>query len=222
MLDSQKLSFENFLMGLKHGVYIFTKDGCQACEDYKREIAWENSCFLYIVETTTEEERNILAKLVGRNGFPVTVGYWENEIKFVDTGIKYEKDWVQIHKFLERFPTKPLTIQETQTIIEKQKNRCLLTYYAIPEKITGSDRQAIIDRGYTYNEFPIDIDSVCPSVPNNERERMLEGCYHFAKLVLWKGGPYSNFTNDIILDYTIHNQEITFIERDLDDSDNSN
>ena len=44
---------------------------------------------------------------------------------------------------------------------------------------------------------------------------MLEGSYHFAKLVLWKGGAYSNFTNDIILGYTINNQEISFIERDL-------
>lgn len=215
MFDSQKLAFENFVLGYKNGVYIFTKDGCHACEDYKREIEWINNCYLYFVEVTTDEERAILSKILDRTAFPITVGYLDNQIKFIRQGILFEKDWAEVHKFLETFPENPLTPDEIQKRIEKQKNRCLLTYYAIPQEIQGLERQAILEKGIGYNEFPIDIDSVCPGLPAKDRERMLEGCYHFAKLVLWKGGTYSNFTNDIILGYTINNQEITFIERDL-------
>ncbi|MBO7691868.1 MAG: hypothetical protein J6T10_04440 [Methanobrevibacter sp.] len=215
MFDSQKLAFENFVLGYKHGVYVFTKDGCRACEDYKKEIEWINNSYLYFVEVLLEEQREVLSKIIDRTAFPITVGYLDNQIKFIRQGILFEKDWAEVHKFLETFPPSPLTPEEIKNRIEKQKNRCLLTYYAIPQEIKGLDRQAILNKGIEHNEFPIDIDSVCPDLPAKDRERMLEGCYHFAKLVLWKGGAYSNFTNDIILGYTINNQEISFIERDL-------
>ena len=55
MFDSQKLAFENFVLGYKHGVYVFTKDGCRACEDYKKEIEWINNSYLYFVEVLLEE-----------------------------------------------------------------------------------------------------------------------------------------------------------------------
>lgn len=225
MFDSQKLAFENFLLGYKHGVYVFTKDGCHACEDYKNEIKWINNCFLYFVEVVKDEERAILTKLIDRKAFPLTVGYIDNEIKFIEQGVIYEKGWVKIHQFLEKFPKNPLPPDEIQRRIEKQKNRCLLTYYAIPQNIQGVERTRILNKGIEYNEFPIDIDAVCPDLPSAERERMLEGCYHFAKMVLWKGGTYSNFTNDIILGYTINNQDIKFIQRDIEvnnDTNNSN
>ena len=44
---------------------------------------------------------------------------------------------------------------------------------------------------------------------------MLEGQYHYAKLVVWSGGACLNFTNEIILGYTISNQEVKFIQREI-------
>lgn len=215
MFDSQKISFEKFLLGYKHGVYVFTSDTCQACQDYKREIEWINNCYLYFVEVTSDEEKAILAKIIDRKGFPQTVGYIDNEIKYIRGGIVYDKDWKEIQKFLDSFGSNPLPPDEIQRRIEKQKNRCLLTLYAIPENIKGEERNKILNSAHLYNEMPIDIDNFCPDVEDKERERMLEGQYHYAKLVVWSGGACSNFTNDIILGYTISNQEVKFIQREI-------
>ena len=215
MFDSQKLSLESFLMGYKHGCYVFTTDTCRACQDYKREIEWINNCYLYFVEVTTEEEKAILAKVINKKAFPQTVGYVDNEIKFVEGGVIYDKGWIEIQKFLDKFGTVPLPKDEIQRRIERQKNRCLLTLYAIPENIQGEERKKIVNSAYKFNEMPIDIDAFCPEVETKERERMLEGQYHYAKLVIWSGGTCSNFTNDIVLGYTINNQEVKFIERDI-------
>lgn len=130
-------------------------------------------------------------------------------------GIIFEKDWIEVQKFLDKFPPNPLPQDEIQRRIEKQKNRCILTYYIIPQEIQGTDRQAILNKAIEFNELPIDVDSLCPDLPSKERERMLEGSYHFAKMVLWGKGPYSNFASDIIMGYSIANQDITFIEREV-------
>ena len=136
MFDSQKLSFENFVMGYKHGVYIFTSDSCRVCQDYKRDIEWINNCFLYFVEVNTEEEKSILAKIIDRTALPATVAYLDNEIKFIRMGEVFEADWIEFDQFLKQFPDKPLPKDEIQRRIDKQKNRCLLTYYIFPQDIS--------------------------------------------------------------------------------------
>lgn len=156
-----------------------------------------------------------MAKVINKKAFPQTVGYVDNEIKFVEGGVIYDKGWIEIQKFLDKFGTNPLPKDEIQRRIERQKNRCLLTLYAIPENIQGEERKKIVNSAHKFNEMPIDIDAFCPEVEPKERERMLEGQYHYAKLVIWSGGTCSNFTNDIVLGYTINNQEVKFIERDI-------
>lgn len=220
MFDSQKLSFENFVMGYKHGVYIFTSDSCRVCQDYKRDIEWINNCFLYFVEVNTEEEKSILAKIIDRTALPATVAYLDNEIKFIRMGEVFEADWIEFDQFLKQFPDKPLPKDEIQRRIEKQKNRCLLTYYIFPKDISEEKRTELINKAHEYNELPIDIDRLCVGVDKKERERMLEGSYHFAKLILWKDpqasvANYSPFANDILIGYTNVNQEIKFIQRDI-------
>ena len=221
MFDSQKLSFENFVMGYKHGVYIFTSDSCRVCQDYKRDIEWINNCFLYFVEVNTEEEKSILAKIIDRTALPATVAYLDNEIKFIRMGEVFEADWIEFDQFLKQFPDKPLPKDEIQRRIEKQKNRCLLTYYIFPQDISEEKRTELINKAHEYNELPIDIDRSCVGVDKKERERMLEGSYHFAKMILWKDpqasvANYSPFANDILIGYTNVNQEIKFIQRDIE------
>jgi hypothetical protein len=221
MFDSQKLSFENFVMGYKHGVYIFTSDSCRVCQDYKRDIEWINNCFLYFVDVNTEEEKSILAKIIDRTALPATVAYLDNEIKFIRMGEVFEADWIEFDQFLKQFPDKPLPRDEIQRRIDKQKNRCLLTYYIFPQDISEEKRTELMNKSHEYNELPIDIDRLCIGVDNKERERMLEGSYHFAKLVLWKDpnaniSNYSSFANDILIGYTNANQEIKFLQRNME------
>ena len=221
MFDSQKLSFENFVMGYKHGVYIFTSDSCRVCQDYKRDIEWINNCFLYFVDVNTEEEKSILAKIIDRTALPATVAYLDNEIKFIRMGEVFEADWIEFDQFLKQFPDKPLPREEIQRRIDKQKNRCLLTYYIFPQDISEEKRTELMNKSHEYNELPIDIDRLCIGVDKKERERMLEGSYHFAKLILWKDpnanvANYSPFANDILIGYTNVNQEIKFIQRDIE------
>lgn len=221
MFDSQKISFENFVLGYKHGVYLFTSDSCRVCQDYKHDIEWINNCYLYFVEVNTEEEKSILAKIIDRTALPATVAYLDNEIKFIQMGHVFEADWVKFNYFLKQFPDKPLPMDEIQRRIEKQKNRCILTYYIFPQDISADKRTKIINKAHEYNELPIDVDSFCVDVEKKERERMLEGSYHFAKLVLWKDpnstvSNYSPFANDILIGYTNANQEIKFIQRNLE------
>ena len=144
----------------------------------------------------------------------------DNEIKFIRMGHVFEADWIQFHEFLKQFGDKPLPQDEIRRRIERQKNRCLLTYYIFPQDISEDKRNELMNKANTYNELPIDVDRFCVGIDRKERERMLEGSYHFAKLVLWKDtnakvSNYSPFANDIILGYTNVNQEIKFIQRDV-------
>ena len=175
---------------------------------------------MYFVEVNTEEEKSILAKIIDRTALPATVAYLDNEIKFIRMGEVFEADWIEFDQFLKQFPDKPLPKDEIQRRIEKQKNRCLLTYYIFPQDISEDKRNELMNKANTYNELPIDVDRFCVGVNNKERERMLEGSYHFAKLILWKDpnakvSNYSPFANDIILGYTNANQSIKFIQRDV-------
>ena len=208
-------------MGYKHGVYIFTSDSCRVCQDYKRDIEWINNCFLYFVDVNTEEEKSILAKIIDRTALPATVAYLDNEIKFIRMGEVFEADWIEFDQFLKQFPDKPLPRDEIQRRIDKQKNRCLLTYYIFPQDISEEKRTELMNKSHEYNELPIDIDRLCIGVDNKEKERMLEGSYHFAKLVLWKDpnaniSNYSSFANDILIGYTNANQEIKFLQRNME------
>lgn len=223
MLDSQKIALEEFLLGYKHGVYVFTRDACQSCQDYKREIEYINNCYLYFVEVSTEQEISIVNKIIDRQTFPQTVAYLDNEIKFIRPGILFEESWKEIDKFLKTFGDVPLPDDEVERRIERQKNRCLLTYYILPSDLTSSEKEQILNSAVTYNELPIDVDSLCPTLPNEERERMLEGSYHFAKLVYWRRKEstnlfnYTSFSQNILLGYTNINQEVKFITRDIEE-----
>lgn len=221
MFDTQKLSFENFVLGYKHGVYIFTSDTCRVCQDYKRDIEWINNCYLYFVEANTNEEKTLLAKIIGRTALPATVGYLDNEIKFVRMGHIFEADWIEIDKFLKTFGDAPLPKSEIDRRMERQKNRCLLTYYIFPKNTNVEQRNYYMGKANEYNELPIDVDMLCPTIDDKERERMLEGSYHIAKMVLWvdpkaEYSDYTSFGNNILLGYTNINQEVKFIKRTME------
>ena len=201
MFDSQQLAFDSFLLGYKHGVYVFVSDSCDACVRYKQELEYINSCYLYIVETPMIKQQAILEKLTGRSVFPQTVGYFDNQIKFARAGIEFEK-------------------QQSEERIQKQKNRCLLTLYAFSTDIDEATRNKTVLKGASLNEFAIDISKVGVGLPDSERERLIEGQYHTARLVVYKHkdkpSQLGDFERSIVMGYASVNPEIQFIVRDLE------
>lgn len=130
MFDSQKLSFNTFKNGYKHGVYIFTSDVCQICHDYKEKIKNIDNAYLYFVEVTTDEEETILYEMIDSVGLPATVGYTDGDIDFVRRGMLYESDFSEVMKYIKRFGDAPLPPDEIKKRTEKLKTRC--EYGSVP------------------------------------------------------------------------------------------
>lgn len=217
-----QLAFETFLLGYKHGVYIFVSDACEACARYQQEISYIDNPFLFVVETPMVKQQAILEKLTGRSVFPQTVGFVDNQIKFARTGIEFEKQQTEILlPFLDTFPKEPLTEAEIEERIKKQRNRCLLTLYAFSKDIPEDKRKELVLHGASLNEFAIDISHVGEGLPDSERERLLEGQYHTCRLVVYKlkdkPSTLNDFEQRIVMGYAAVNREITFTVRDIED-----
>lgn len=225
MFDSQRKTFEDFLLGYKHGVYVFTTDTCAICSDYKKSIEYINNGNLYFVEVNTSKEKDICYKLFDRAAFPLTVAYKDNEIDFVRAGMLFDTQMAEIFKFLEPFGDKPLSKIEEKQRIAKAKSRCLLTYYVFPPDTDESIKKRWMNElAIEYNELPIDIETVGVGLDDDRREHLLEGNFKFAKMVVFTDGEtniYNQFAQRIIIAYSILNKDVTFIKRRLDDYDNS-
>lgn len=225
MFDTQKISFDDFAFGYKHGVYVFVKDACDWCKRYKQEIEYINNHYLYIVEVATAKQEELLDKILARQtAFPITVGYVDNVIKFAKTGVQWEEQQAkEIIPFLKQFGDVPLSDAEIQRRLEKQRNRCMLTYYVFPSNVTDEERKEWVEKKCaSFNELPIDISTVGIGLSEDERERMLESQYTSAKMVVFKKGEHSTlapFENKIMLGYAIANQEVKFITRNITDND---
>jgi len=221
MFDTQKISFDDFAFGYKHGVYVFVKDACDWCKRYKQEIEYINNHYLYVVEVATAKQEELLDKILARQtAFPITVGYVDNVIKFAKTGVQWEEQQAkEIIPFLKQFGDVPLSDSEIQRRLEKQRNRCMLTYYIFPSNVTDEERKEWVEKKCaSFNELPIDISTVGIGLSEDERERMLESQYTSAKMVVFKKGEHSTlapFENKIMLGYAIANQEVKFITRNI-------
>lgn len=183
MFDTQKLEFDKFITGLKHGVYIITSDTCQLCKDYERDISRINNHYLYFVECTTQDQRNLVQKLADRAAFPMTIGFYDNELKFTRLGHLFGDDWLEVETFLQQFGNAPLTEEQIEEKTKKIKNKCQLAYYIFPPGFLFKDK--VMSQGYKYNELPIDVDSFGQQEPSEEIERMFDGNFHHAKLVVF-------------------------------------
>lgn len=223
LFDSQKISFDDFALGYKHGVYVFVKDSCDWCRRYEKEIRYINNRFLYIVEVATVKQESVLEKILNRSvAFPLTVGVVDNSVKFCRTGVQWEEQQAkEILPFLKQFGDVPLTRDEISRRIAKQKNRCMLTYYVFPTNVTEEERSEWIDElAASWNELPIDVSRVGVRLPDSERERMLESQYATVKMVVFRKGDRATlapFENRIMIGYATINQEVKFTVRDIEE-----
>jgi hypothetical protein len=189
MLESQKMSAENFIIGFKHGIYIITNDACQICEDYKREIIEINSAHLHFVEAVTDADRQAIKEIVGRGGFPLTVGFWMNQVRFVKGGILYGKERIETFKFLEKFPDRPLKPEELEELKRAVSRVCKLALYLFPPGTDETARKRALNESYEHDELPIDVDEALrradPSSDLTEKMRLFRGVVGFSKLVVF-------------------------------------
>lgn len=194
MFDSQKLNFQKFILGYKHGIYIFTSDACHICHDYKESIKYINNANLYFVEVVTEEEEKLTEKLLQRSVFPLTACFKDNKLTYVKPGQLFDTQLEQIMVDLKEFGDKPLSEEEIQKRIEKEKTKCDLAYYMFCNTIDSDTKKKIISASIRYNELPIDIDSVAPELSIEEQEHIFEGQMPFAKIIIFKDGKSNTFS----------------------------
>lgn len=195
MFDSQKLNFEKFLLSFRHGIYVFTDDACHICQDYKESISYINNANLYFVEVATEQEKDIVNKMLERSVFPLTACFKDNKLKYVKPGQLFDTQLEQIMADLKEFGDKPLSDDEIQRRIQKEKTKCNLAYYIFTNSIDADTRKKIISKSIYYNELPIDIDSVAPDLSLEQQDHLFEGQMSFAKLIIFKDGKSNMFSN---------------------------
>lgn len=192
MFDSQKLSFEKFAMGYKHGVYIITKDACGVCQQYKEDIKWVNNRYLYFVEAANQEDVRLAKQLHDRLAFPITAGWKDNQLVWVRLGEQYGEDFNRIMDWLKQFGDAPLSPEDLKDRIEKFNARCVLSFYIFNDGATQEQKDSAIAGAYARHELPVDIDTVAPMMSMTERINMLLSYVATAKFVLW--GPDGDFS----------------------------
>lgn len=204
MFDSQKLAFDKFLLSYKHGIYIFTDDACHICQDYKQSIEYINNAYLYFVEVSTDSERKILADMLERTIFPLTVCFKDNKLKYVKPGQLFDTQLEPIFEDLKEFGDNPLSDAEIAERIQKEKTKCQLTYYIFSPSISDEDKEKVMSKAIEFNELPLDIDTVGTLLTLDQREHMLEGQMPFSKLVIIKDNKsniFSSLAQKILIDY---------------------
>lgn len=205
MFDSQKLSCQAFLLGLKHGVYIFTNDTCQFCKDYKASIEHVNNANLYFVECILEEEKDIVYKLTSRMTMPITAAFVDGELQWSRVGQLFGEDLEEVLAYLnDTFGTAPLDEVEKQKKIAMVTHRCVPTFYIFPPNTTQEKRIEALKEAPKYNEFPIDVDSFNFIEDMNIRERMFSSNYGASNLVIFNiesTDTYSDFAKVVIDGY---------------------
>lgn len=219
MYSSQKISFDDWLLGYKHGVYVFTKDACDTCKMYAEQLKYIDNYYLFFVEVSTAKQMALVEKIIGRSAYPITAGFEDNVLKFARVGVEWDTQLAGVvMPFLKKFGKRPLTPQEIEERVKKQKNKCMLTYYVFPPDVSPELRTLVMNSAGKYNELPIDVSAVAPTESVEERERMLESQYAVAKMVVFKNGKnLADFEQRIVIGYAAVNSEVKFFMRDLDE-----
>lgn len=219
MFDSQKLSFQDFAIGYKHGIYVLLNtDACEICVKYKRTIEHINNGNLYFVEVNTQRDRDLVYKMTQRAAFPMTCCYWDNELEYVRLGQLFELQLKEIYASLEKFGPKPLTELEKRRRMQELKAKCEPAYYIFPPDIDADSREKLTYNAVNHAELPIDVERICPNLPEDKRYRLFEGSFRLAKLVIFKDentNIYSDFAQRLMTGYMSKVKDASFVIRNI-------
>lgn len=229
MLESQKLSFQEFMLGYKHGVYVLVSDSCEICHKYQKSIEYINNANLYFVDVITAEDRDFAYKLTQRGSFPMTAVFWDNQLEYVRLGQLFDLQLEEIFASLKQFGDKPLSPEEKNKRLNAINSRCELSYYIFPPNCSNETKEALMNLAINNNELPIDIESICTKLSLSDRFHLFEGNFPFAKLIIYKDNHtnvFSDFAQKIIIGYSskVKNAKLTIrnIEDILNATNNSN
>lgn len=169
--------------------------------DYKRDIERIDSPYLYIVEVVTEQEKHVIWDLLDRIGFPLTAGYIDNELKFVERGQRFGNDFTKIVKFLEEsFPKTPMSEEE---LLKRQKaasREFKTALYVFPPEYSEEAREAALNAAKCYDELAIDIDTH-PGLPDDPTTKVRVLSKFGRKIVIFdvfETNKYSDTANLLI------------------------
>lgn len=224
MLESQKLSFQEFALGYRHGVYVLVSDSCEICRKYQKSIEYINNANLYFVDVVTSEERDFVYKLTQRAAFPMTVVFWDNQLEYVRLGQLFELQMEEIFESLKKFGDNPLSNEEKQRRIQAIKTRCDLSYYIFPPDCDAEIKNTLMCNCVKYNELPIDVESICPNLDEDTRYHIIEGNLPFAKLIIYRDqntNMFSGFAQRILMGYTSRVKDARFIIRKIEEELNA-
>lgn len=199
MLDELKMSASSFILGLKHGVYVFVSDACDYCKAYKESLRFINNCNLHIVECVTDADKTAIFQLTGKSNLPVTASFVDNELQWATLGQLFMQDegdeppepgtWTlnMVAKYVhDVFGDAPLSEEEVQKKIEKANKKCYFAYYVFPENISDEIRQRQLDNAFKYNELPIDLSEINKlNISEEEKEIMVLSNKAYATLVVF-------------------------------------
>lgn len=214
-----KMSAKQFVLGLKHGVYVFVSDSCEFCKDYAESLKYIENCNLHIVECATDTDKSTVYQITGRNVLPITAAWYDNELQWVALGQLYseeegadplqEGEWSinKVVKYLqETFGDKPLTKEEIEEKTEACSKHCVPTYYVFPPNTSITAKRLAIEQAFKYNELPFDVDTVSSieNLSDKDRYIMLKSNIATFKLVVFdvaKTSVYSDLANRLLADY---------------------
>lgn len=201
----QKISAQSFILGYKHGLYVFVSDSCQFCVDYKKDIERIDSPYLYIVEVVTDDEKKVIWDLLDRIGFPLTAGCLDNEIKFVERGQRFGNDFTELVKFLEEcFPKTAMTEDERLKRQKAASKEFKTALYVFPPEYSEDSRKAALNTAKCYDELAIDIDTH-PGLPDDPTTKVRVLSKFGRKIVIFdvfETNEYSDTANLLMQKFT--------------------
>lgn len=232
MLDNMKMSAEHFVLGLKHGVYVFVSDSCEYCTAYADSLKFVENCHLHIVECITDADKQAVYQITGKGSLPVTAAFIDNEMQWAALGQLYTQDegddpiddttWTinKVVKYLQdTYGDKPLTNEEIVEKLARIKKHCVLAYYVFPPNTSAEIKQKQFNLAFEHNEVPIDVDSInMLSLSEKDKETMLKSNLMLIKLVIFdieKTEKYSDLANCLIVDYVSDRKTAPFEMRSL-------
>lgn len=195
LLAKHQYNFDYFSkLKVKHGVYVFTTDVCQICQDYKKEIADIDSTNLNFVECVLQKEKDAIYELTDHIGMPQTVIFKRNKIENVYMGKLFDNDLSLIAEQVAEFDANELNNKD----IEDINNSCKPVIAIFPNDIDIDDRNVIKRNAIKKNLFLIDLPF---EIDDNEIIRSLERILDYYDIVFFDLNTSSNFKSAEIAIY---------------------
>jgi len=213
MFDSSKMSAKDFMLGLKHGVYVFVSDACHFCTSYKESLTMIDNANLHIVECVLEADKSAIYALTGKGSLPITASFIDNDLQWSTMGELFDMsddphDWTlpKLARYLEEtFGRDPLKPEEVVQKLATIKQHCAFAYYVFPPNTSEEVRKKVMDQAFEKGEIPYDVDVIdAMNIDQHSKEIIATSNISSAKLVIFdlnKTKEYSKLANYVIAAY---------------------